>query len=58
MSKMIEQILYINLDRRPDRNNWFLAQMDDAGVPMEIVKVFPAHDWIDCGKISKKEDTS
>ena len=55
---MIDKILYVNLNRRPDRNEWFLDNMENAGVPMEIVKVFPARDWINCGKISKKEDTS
>ena len=54
---MIDKILYVNLNRRPDRNEWFLENMENAGVPMESVKVFLAHDWIDCGRISKKEDT-
>ena len=55
---MIDKILYVNLNRRPDRNEWFLKNMENAGAPMEIVKVFPAHDWINCGKMSKKEVSS
>ena len=55
---MIDEILYINLNRRPDRNEWFLDNMENAGVPDGDVKVFPAHDWINCGKISKKEELS
>ena len=44
---MIEQILYMNLDRRPDRNEWFLTEMEAAGVPMDIVERVPAKDWQD-----------
>ena len=44
---MIEQILYLNLDRRPDRNEWFLENMEAAGVPMELVERVPAKDWRD-----------
>ena len=44
---LIEQILYMNLDRRPDRNAWFLENMETAGVPMEIVERIPAKNWRD-----------
>ena len=50
---MIDKILYTNLNRRPDRNEWFLDNMENAGVPMDIVKVFPAHDWKDYGSVSE-----
>ena len=43
----IEQIYYINLDRRPDRKAYFLTNMESAGVPMELVKRMPAKDWRD-----------
>ena len=49
---MIDKILYVNLNRRPDRNEWFLDNMEKAGGPMEIVKMFPAHDWQDYGSIA------
>ncbi len=42
---MIEQILYINLDRRTDRNEWFLKEMEAANVPMDIVERIPGKDW-------------
>lgn len=44
---MIEKILYVNLDRRPDRNEWFLGEMETAGVPMEMVERVPGKDWKD-----------
>ena len=44
---MIEQILYVNLDRRPDRDAWFLENLENAGVPMERVERVPATDWRD-----------
>ena len=44
---MIEQIFYMNLDRRPDRNEWFLNEMEAAGVPMDIVERVAAKDWKD-----------
>ena len=49
---MIQEILYLNLDRRPDRNEWFLTHMEKAGVPMEIVKRIPAKDWKDYESVS------
>lgn len=48
---MIQQILYLNLDRRPDRNEWFLENMEAAGVPMEIVERVPAKDWRDYSSV-------
>ena len=51
---MIERILYSNLDRRPDRNEWFLENMELAGVPMELVERVPAKDWRDYDSV---EDT-
>ena len=48
---MIEQILYMNLDRRPDRKEWFLKEAESAGIPMEIIERVPSKDWkdyIDC----------
>ena len=51
---MIEQILYMNLDRRTDRNEWFLESMEKAGVPMELVERIPAKDWKDYDSV---EDT-
>ena len=51
---MIERILYSNLDRRPDRNEWFLKNMEAAGVPMELVERVPAKDWRDYDSV---EDT-
>ena len=44
---MIEKIMYVNLDRRPDRKEWFLSNMKSVGVPMEIVERVPATDWRD-----------
>ena len=44
---LINKILYINLDRRPDRNAWFLSNMEAAGVPMKLVERIPAKDWQD-----------
>ena len=43
----IDRIIYINLDRRPDRNEWWLDSMERAGVPMEIVERHKARDWQD-----------
>ena len=51
---MIEKILYANLDRRTDRNEWFLENMELAGVPMDIVERIPAKDWKDYDSV---EDT-
>ena len=48
---MIGKILYINLDRRPDRNEWFLENMETAGVPIDKVERFRAHDWQDYGSL-------
>ena len=42
---MIEQILYINLNRRADRNEWFLKEMKAANVPMDIIERIPGKDW-------------
>ena len=44
----------MNLDRRPDRNEWFLKNMEAAGVPMELVERVPAKDWRDYDSV---EDT-
>ena len=44
---MIEKIYYLNLDRRPDRKEWFLSSMAGAGVPMGIVERMPSKDWQD-----------
>ena len=48
---MIEKILYANLDRRPDRNAWFVENMELAGVPMDIVERIPAKDWKDYNSV-------
>ena len=48
---MIEQIIYSNLDRRTDRNVWFLTNMEAAGVPMEMVERIPAKDWQDYNSV-------
>ena len=50
---MIEQILYLNLDRRPDRNEWFLENMEAAGVPMGLVERIPAKDWQDYDSVKE-----
>jgi len=50
---MIERILYVNLDRRPDRNTWFLEHMEQAGVPMEIVESVPGKDWQDYDSVTE-----
>lgn len=44
---MIDQILYVNLDRRSDRNEWFLNEIKKTKVPMDIVERVPAKDWQD-----------
>ena len=51
---MIRNIIYLNLDRRADRKNWFLEHMESAGVPMEIVTRVNAKDWQD---YDSNEDT-
>jgi len=50
---LIEQIFYLNLDRRPDRNAWFLENMEAAGVPMEIVERVPGKDWQDYDSVTE-----
>ena len=50
---LIEQIFYLNLDRRPDRNAWFLENMEAAGVPMELVERIPAKDWREYGSVTE-----
>lgn len=49
---MLDKILYVNLDRRTDRNEWFSENMELAGVPMDRVERFSAHDWQDYDSIS------
>ena len=44
---MIEQIIYINLDRRTDRKEWFVRRLEESNVPMDIVTRYPGHDWRD-----------
>ena len=44
---IIERILYINLDRRMDRNEWFRQEMEAAEVPMDIIERIPGKDWQD-----------
>ena len=42
---MIERVLYINLDRRVDRRDWFLAEAEKAKIPMDIVGRIGGKDW-------------
>ena len=44
---MIEQILYINLDSRPDRKEEFCRVMESINGPLPIMKRFQAHDGRD-----------
>ena len=53
---MIDKVIYVNLDRRPDRKSWFLSEMDKMGVPPDIIERFPAKDWKDYDSFSSFTD--
>ena len=43
----IKKIIYVNLERRSDRNACYLKEMEAAGVPLDLIERFPAKDWKD-----------